>query len=278
MLRPWRPSVSASTAYPWPSSWPLHAATSSRRPRSWHACRPVWPSSPGAPATSPLGCARCGTPSRGATTCWTTRRRPSSVGCRSSWAASAWMPPRRCTDDTVNHPGLGVVAVLSSLVESSLVRPTTGLDDAVRFGMLETIREFGIERLDAAGERVGCAGCPRHVLRAFAERPHPNRVGGGERIDDRFARIESEQPNIQVALLMRFTSRHAEGAAGRRCPRRSSAPSRAPPRGSTVARMGTGPGPEAATAARSRRSAVSVSSSGRRVTLRLRRPPRGPDW
>ena len=99
-----------------------------------------------------------------------------------------------------SHAGLGVVSVLSSLVESSLVRPTTGLDEAVRFGMLETIREFGLERLDAAGERASTQDAHAAFFVAFAERLHPNRVEPGERIDDRLARIESEHPNLQVAL------------------------------------------------------------------------------
>jgi predicted ATPase/class 3 adenylate cyclase len=53
----------------------------------------------------------------------------------------------------VNHVGtLDVFGGIAALADKSLVRPvaTTGPDP--RFGMLETIREFGLEQLTAAGE------------------------------------------------------------------------------------------------------------------------------
>ena len=49
---------------------------------------------------------------------------------------------------TEDHVLEGVVA----LIEQSLLRPMPGLDDEPRYQMLETVREFGLERLGAAGE------------------------------------------------------------------------------------------------------------------------------
>ncbi len=43
------------------------------------------------------------------------------------------------------------IAVLSSLVDKSLVRPREGLDGELRFEMLETIREYAQERVSASG-------------------------------------------------------------------------------------------------------------------------------
>ena len=47
--------------------------------------------------------------------------------------------------------GLDVLEGLTRLVDHSLVA-VRGPDEAPRFGMLETVREFGLERLEAAGE------------------------------------------------------------------------------------------------------------------------------
>lgn len=48
--------------------------------------------------------------------------------------------------------GRDQLEVLGSLVNKSLVRRAPTASGAVRFGMLETIREFGVEQLNAAGE------------------------------------------------------------------------------------------------------------------------------
>ena len=39
-----------------------------------------------------------------------------------------------------------------ALVEQSLVRQMPGTDDEPRYHMLETVREFGLERLAASGD------------------------------------------------------------------------------------------------------------------------------
>jgi len=53
--------------------------------------------------------------------------------------------------DTPGDVGIDVLEGMTSLVDHSLVHEQ-GTDDDARFGMLETIREFGMEQLEAAGE------------------------------------------------------------------------------------------------------------------------------
>src|SRR5215217_1256187 len=48
--------------------------------------------------------------------------------------------------------GLDVLDILSALVDSSLLYQEEGPDGEPRFGMLETIRGYGLERLVASGE------------------------------------------------------------------------------------------------------------------------------
>jgi predicted ATPase/class 3 adenylate cyclase len=48
--------------------------------------------------------------------------------------------------------GQDVLEVLGSLIDKSLVQRVPTSSDAMRFGMLETIRQYGAEQLDAAGE------------------------------------------------------------------------------------------------------------------------------
>ncbi len=53
---------------------------------------------------------------------------------------------------TSGELGLDVLAGLERLVEHSLVRQAEGVEGEPRFGMLETIRDYGLERLEASGE------------------------------------------------------------------------------------------------------------------------------
>jgi predicted ATPase/class 3 adenylate cyclase len=57
--------------------------------------------------------------------------------------------------------GVDVLEGLSSLVDSSLVRAAHTDSGEVRFDMLQTIREFGLDRLDAEDDRAAVAG--RHA-------------------------------------------------------------------------------------------------------------------
>ena len=88
----------------------------------------------------------------------------------------------------------GVVA----LVEQSLLRQMPGSDDEPRYQMLETVREFGLERLGAAGEEDEARERhARHFL-TLAER----RVHGIQLFMDleSLTRVAPEQDNVRLAL------------------------------------------------------------------------------
>jgi predicted ATPase/class 3 adenylate cyclase len=91
--------------------------------------------------------------------------------------------------------GLDVLDGLAALVDHSLVRQ---IDDAaeVRFGMLETIREFGREQLDAALELAHTSNAHARRFAALVEEAETRLTAGAEWPD----RLETDHANIRAAL------------------------------------------------------------------------------
>ncbi|MGW6377022.1 ATP-binding protein [Rhodococcus sp. NPDC055112] len=96
----------------------------------------------------------------------------------------------------------GVLNVVASLVDKSiLVREECGA--VVRFGMAETIRDYGLEKLRESGDlstaqRRHFAWYERLVERAASEWVSPEQAGW-------IARIDREQPNLREALAFSLT-------------------------------------------------------------------------
>ncbi len=97
------------------------------------------------------------------------------------------------------HGDLDVVEGVASLVDKSLVQQREQPDGSVRFGMLETIREFAREQLDALGEEA------RTVRRLHAEyflaaaRQADAHFWGHERAQW-LGRLNHELDNLRAAL------------------------------------------------------------------------------
>ena len=84
---------------------------------------------------------------------------------------------------------------VSTLVDNSLVRQLSDVPE-VRFGMLETILEYGREQLAAAGEFEATAAALAHRVIELVETAEPRLTSGGEWLD----RLEANLGNVRAAL------------------------------------------------------------------------------
>ena len=91
---------------------------------------------------------------------------------------------------------------LSALLEHSLIRPDAPPSDGdgsePRFTMLETVRAYGLERLEESGEGEEIRGRHADYYVALAERATPELEGGGQVAW--LERLEHEHDNLRAAL------------------------------------------------------------------------------
>ena len=95
--------------------------------------------------------------------------------------------------------GADVLDELESLVSHSLLKQVEGLNGEPRFGMLETIREYAVERLDASGSEADAVR--RQHARFFlnlAEEAQPYLISRAR--TEWLARLEVELANLRAAL------------------------------------------------------------------------------
>jgi predicted ATPase/DNA-binding CsgD family transcriptional regulator len=99
---------------------------------------------------------------------------------------------------------------IASLVDKSLLlwRDATA---SGRLGMLETIREFALEQLAAAGEEDRAGTAHAAYFATLDEWLEPNHVAPGERVDDRLWAIEAELANFRAALSFLSNAGDGEG-------------------------------------------------------------------
>jgi predicted ATPase/class 3 adenylate cyclase len=106
------------------------------------------------------------------------------------------------------EPGMDALEVLGSLVDKSLVTRVPDLPS--RFGMLETIREFGLERLEDAGEATATRDRHAAFFLALVEEAAPHLRG----VDQRrwLDRLEQEHDDVRAALRWAIDSGDATTA------------------------------------------------------------------
>jgi predicted ATPase/DNA-binding CsgD family transcriptional regulator len=110
-----------------------------------------------------------------------------------------------------SHPSslVSPLDLLASLVDKSLVRQAEQADGEPRFMMLETIREYGLEQLEASGESADLGKRHAEYYLRFAEETDL-RLGGPERLIG-LERFESERDNLRAAMAW---SREEAGRSG----------------------------------------------------------------
>ena len=94
--------------------------------------------------------------------------------------------------------GIDVLEGLTVLAESSLVQTSSGDEGDLRFGMLQTIREFGLERLEAEDDRATIERRHAEWFLRLAEESEPNLRG--PQLGQWLASLQLEHENLRAAL------------------------------------------------------------------------------
>jgi predicted ATPase len=112
--------------------------------------------------------------------------------------------PGGCTIDAAEavasgEGSLDVFAGLTALVDKSLLRQDEGVDGEPRFRMLETVREYGQERLVVSGERDETQQRLANWCLSLAEELRPD-FTGGEMQPRSVEQFHEELPNIRTVV------------------------------------------------------------------------------
>lgn len=94
-------------------------------------------------------------------------------------------------------PG-AVLPLVSALADKSLVVVTRDPQGRTRYQMLETIRHYALEKLDAAGETAAMRARHLHAMRALAERCEPGIRGHDQQ--RWLERLDAETSELQAAM------------------------------------------------------------------------------
>lgn len=101
--------------------------------------------------------------------------------------------------DSAMSDSIFVLDALASLVDKSLLRREAGADGEPRFRMLDTIREYGLERLEASGEAEETRGRHAEWCLALAERAWAD-ISSRANAEHSLDRLQAEHANLRAAL------------------------------------------------------------------------------
>lgn len=112
---------------------------------------------------------------------------------------------------SLSDGAVDILAALTSLVDKSLMRAEARADTE-RFTMLETVREYGLERLAASGETEAAQRQHAAYSMAFAEAVEPELTGAEQATW--LSRLEIEHDNLRVSFQWAYE--HGEIEVGLR--------------------------------------------------------------
>jgi len=99
-------------------------------------------------------------------------------------------------------------AVIGTLVDHSLVQVAPAPGGNARYQMLETLREYGLEQLDAQGETDAARLAHAQWMATFAEAAEPYLLGQGR--ETWLNRLEPEWENVRAAMTWALETGHEE--------------------------------------------------------------------
>jgi predicted ATPase/DNA-binding CsgD family transcriptional regulator len=110
--------------------------------------------------------------------------------------------------DAAADLGIAVLDGITSLVDKSLLSQSPGPDGQPRFEMLETVREFGLERLEASREAEAIRRRHAYVFLEMAEDAEPKLTSANR--GRWVAQLETEHDNLRAALAWLLAGGEAE--------------------------------------------------------------------
>lgn len=96
------------------------------------------------------------------------------------------------------EPGMQVLEGVSSLLDKSLVQQTEQEDEEPRLLMLETVREYGLDCLQAAGELLAAQQARATYFLQLAEEVEPELKGAEQMVW--LERLDREHQNLRTAI------------------------------------------------------------------------------
>jgi predicted ATPase len=134
---------------------------------------------------------------------WLFRRLAAFVG---GWTLEAAIAVAGASGNTA----IDLVNRMESLVNQSMVLHQLQSDDQPRFGMLETVREYGLDRLAVSGEEATARQAHAACYLALAERAELELTGPEQA--HWFDQLETEHANLRAALTWSLDGDHAATA------------------------------------------------------------------